>query len=73
MRLRSDSARITEEPDIVLADAGYWHSEQINQLAGDGNQVLVPPDATNRRNTWPGWRDGRYSCIRHLLTTGLAR
>ena len=28
-----------------LADAGYWHHEQMDSLAADGIQVLIPPDA----------------------------
>src|SRR5436853_228156 len=24
------AAGVTEQPDVVLADAGYWHLEQIN-------------------------------------------
>lgn len=37
-------AGITDPPDTVLADAGYWDREQIQQLIANGSQVLVPPD-----------------------------
>jgi len=33
------------DPEVVLADAGYWHQRQMQQLAGEGIPVLVPPDA----------------------------
>ena len=39
---------------MVLADAGYWHSEQMDQLAADGIPVLIPPDASKRRGQRPG-------------------
>ena len=35
-------------PQVVLADAGYWHADQIRALQDDGLQVLVPPDAHHR-------------------------
>ena len=43
------AAGVTESPGIVLADAGYWHGEQIDELMGQGVQVLIPPDADKRR------------------------
>jgi hypothetical protein len=42
---------ITEQPEVILADAGYWHGEQIDELMGEGIQVFVPPDADKRRGT----------------------
>ncbi|MEA2323870.1 MAG: hypothetical protein QOD81_3720 [Solirubrobacteraceae bacterium] len=33
------------DPDVVLADAGYWHQRQMQQIASDGIPALVPPDA----------------------------
>ncbi len=38
-------AGIPEKIDVVLADAAYWANEQIENLAADGIQVLVPPDS----------------------------
>lgn len=43
---------IQTAPEVVLADAGYWHIEQISQTVAAGSQVLVPPDA-ERRDTPP--------------------
>ena len=37
------------DPDVVLADAGYWHQRQIETIAGDGIQVLVSPDSGLRK------------------------
>jgi transposase len=63
------AAGITESPAIVLADAGYWHGEQIDRLMGQGIQVLIPPDADKRRGTRPGWDGGRYAFMRTVLDT----
>ena len=63
------AAGITESPEIVLADAGYWHGEQIDELMGQGVQVLIPPDADKRRGTRPGWDGGRYAFMRNVLDT----
>jgi transposase len=63
------AAGVTESPEIVLADAGYWHGEQIDQLMGQGVQVLIPPDADKRRGTRPGWDGGRYAFMRNVLDT----
>jgi hypothetical protein len=35
-------AGVGERPRTVLADAGYWHTNQIEHLLADGFQVLVP-------------------------------
>jgi hypothetical protein len=43
----------------------------MDKLAADGIQVLIPPDAANRKDTRPGWHGGRYSWMRHLLSTEL--
>jgi len=63
------AAGVTESPAIVLADAGYWHGEQIDELMGQGVQVLIPPDADKRRGTRPGWDGGRYAFMRNVLDT----
>jgi transposase len=31
-------------PDVVVADAGYWSSGQIDRLQRGGTTILVPPD-----------------------------
>lgn len=60
---------VIEQPEAVLADAGYWNGEQIDELMGQGIQVLVPPDADKRRDTRPGWDGGRYAFMRRALET----
>jgi hypothetical protein len=60
---------VAEKPGVVLADAGYWHGEQMDQLTGDGIQVLIPPDASKRVGVRPGWEGGRYSWMRYLLAS----
>ena len=36
---------MTSTPGVVLADSGYWHTEQIQRLTGDGIPVLIPPES----------------------------
>jgi transposase len=40
---------IDERPELVLADAGYWNTPQIEKLEADGTRVLCPPDADIRK------------------------
>jgi transposase len=65
------AAGITDQPGVALGDAGYWNFQQMDKLAADGIQVLIPPDASNRKDPRPGWHGGRYSWMRHLLATEL--
>ena len=57
------------DPQVVLADAGYWHQRQIDHVVSDGMQVLVPPDGGLRKDTRPGWDGGFYDCMRRVLAT----
>jgi transposase len=62
-----DYAGITDTPQVVLADAGYWHQLQIERLMGDGLPVLIPPDANKRKGERPGWQGGlTRSCAASL-------
>jgi transposase len=63
------AAGVQETPQTVLADAGYWHQIQMQTLAADGLQVLVPPDAKKRKGTRPGWDGGLYAFMRRALQT----
>ena len=38
-----ERAGLTDSPQVVVADAGYWHHEQMDRLAAGGIQVLIPP------------------------------
>jgi transposase len=42
-------AGVAETPDVILADAGYWNSPQIEALEKRGVRVLCPPDADRRK------------------------
>jgi hypothetical protein len=57
------------DPDVVLADAGYWHQVQMEHLAAEGLTVLVPPDANKRGGARPGWDGGLYAFMRRALAT----
>ena len=43
------AAGITETPGVLLADAGYWHQQQMERIVDQGIAVLIPPDASTRR------------------------
>ncbi|UTI64862.1 transposase [Paraconexibacter antarcticus] len=60
---------ITTLPTTVLADAGYWHQVQMDQVVSRGIQLLIPPDAGKRRGTRPGWDGGLYAHMRRVLQT----
>jgi hypothetical protein len=57
------------DPNVVLADAGYWHQRQIEAVVSDGIQVLVAPDSSLRRGPRPGWTGGFYDFMRRVLAT----
>jgi hypothetical protein len=60
---------IFNKPGAVLADAGYWHHEQMDELAAQGIPLLIPPDAGKRKTARPGWEGGRYTWMRYLLAS----
>jgi hypothetical protein len=53
-----EKAGVTEAPEVIVADAGYWHREQMESVVGRGIQVIVPPDASKRKGSRPGWDAG---------------
>jgi hypothetical protein len=61
------NAGVSDRPGVVLADAGYWHQQQIEAIVSDGIQVLVPPDGGLRKDTRPGWNKGMYAFMRTVL------
>jgi hypothetical protein len=63
-----NQAGVTQRPETVLADAGYWHKEQIESIVSDGIQVLVPPDGGLRKDIRPGWDKGMYALMRRVLS-----
>jgi transposase len=66
-------AGVAEAPAVVVADAGYWHHDQLDALASRGIQVLIPPDAGKRKGARPGWDGGRYAFMRRVLETDLGK
>jgi transposase len=63
------TAGVAEVPEVVLADAGYWHQVQMQALAADGIAVLIPPDANKRKGARPGWEGDLYAFMRRVLAT----
>jgi hypothetical protein len=63
------AAGISDTPEVVLADAGYWHHVQMEQIVSRGMQVLIPPDASKRQGTRSGWDGGLYAFMRRVLAT----
>jgi hypothetical protein len=43
------TAGIAELPGTVVADPGYWHKLQMEEVVSRGIQVLVPPDSGLRK------------------------
>ena len=70
-RAELSRADVSEKPGIALADAGYWHQKQMDNLAADGIPVLIPSESPKRQDARPGWQGGRYAWMRHLLSTDL--
>ena len=55
------SAGVTDRPELVVADAGYWNVEHINHVIGDEHlQVLIPPDSGKRKGARQGWTGGLF-------------
>ena len=75
MRNERDSCRVgvTEAPEAVIADAGYWHTRQMQAITDRGFEVLIPPDGAMREGKRPGWENGLYEQMREKLTTERGR
>src|ERR671934_742107 len=54
------AAGIDQPPEVLLADAGYWHGEQMQRIIERGIQVLIPPDTSRQQTTRRNWEGGRY-------------
>jgi transposase len=64
---------IEKMPEVVLADAGYWHTPQIQAIEARGIEVLAPPDGAMREGKRPGWETGFYQQMRDKLATDRGR
>jgi transposase len=63
------NAGVTESPEVVVADAGYWHKQQMESVVARGIQVLIPPDSGLRKDTRPGWDKGLYAFMRWVVAS----
>ena len=63
------AAGVTEVPEVLVADAGYWHQQQMERIVDRGIPVLIPPDAKSRKGTRPGWDGGLYAFMRRVLAS----
>jgi transposase len=63
------TAGVTAQPGVIVADAGYWHLEQMTAITADGIPVLIPPDSSRRKQPRPGWTGGAYDFMRRVLAT----
>ena len=59
----------SESPGVVVADAGYWHQQQMERVINRGIQVVIPPDSGRRKGARPGWDKGLYAFMRRVLST----
>lgn len=62
-------AGVTDRPGVVLADAGYWHKLQMEEIVSRGTAVIVPPDAKTRDGERPGWNKGMYKFMRAVIAS----
>src|SRR4051794_10929974 len=65
-----DRAGITQAPEVVVADARYWHQAQMERRVSDGLVVLVPPDAGGRAGARRGGEGGMYAFRRRVRASG---
>jgi transposase len=68
-RRELQEAGVAESPGTVVADAGYWHKQQMENVVSSGIQVLIPPDSGLRKSPRPGWDKGLYAFMRLVLST----
>jgi len=68
-RSELSKAGVDEQPDVVVADAGYWHQQQMERAMADGITVLITPDSARRkeRPKRPGWDGGLYAFMRAVI------
>lgn len=66
-----EAVGVTDTPGVLVADADYWHQIQMDQVVEHGIDVLIPPDAGNRKTPRPRWDGGLYGFMRRVLATNL--
>jgi hypothetical protein len=55
---------VSDTPGVAVADSGYWHEEQIDQVVNPGPD---PARCWQARHTRRGWDGGRYALMRTVL------
>ena len=69
-----NNAGADERPQVAVADAGFWNEQHIDNVVAELHvQVLIPPDAGNRKTPRPGWSGGRFDWMRTVLATDRGR
>jgi hypothetical protein len=64
----------TELPQAVVADAGYWNKQHVDEVVANKHiPVLIPPDKISRGTPRSTWSGGRYDWMRNVLATDLGR
>ena len=66
-----ERAGVSQRPGVVVADAGYWHKRQMENIVTGGTQVLIPPDSDLSEKPRVGWTGGLYDHMRRVLKTEL--
>jgi transposase len=65
---------VAELPEAVVADAGYWNEQHIDEVVANKHiPVLIPPDKVSRGTPRSTWSGGRYDWMRMVLATELGR
>ncbi|KKK56219.1 hypothetical protein LCGC14_3066730, partial [marine sediment metagenome] len=62
-------AGVKEQPQVVLADAGYWSNGHIDRLRERGITPIVAPDANKRKGPRKTRLGGPYDFMRRVLQT----
>jgi len=44
-----EAAGVANTPAVVVADAGYWHQKQMENIVSRGTEVLTPRTQANAR------------------------
>jgi hypothetical protein len=63
-----DHAGVSDRPEVVLADAGYWSNAHIDALRERGMTPIVAPDTTRNRPRETR-RGGPYDFMRRVIAT----
>jgi hypothetical protein len=63
-----ERAGVSQRPEVIAADAGYWNEEHIDEVVANKHiQVLVAPDKGSRGTPRKTWTGGRYDFMRAVL------